>query len=76
MTKGLLGEEHGYVPQPAMYEYKPPSVFARNKWITITFLALLVALVAYWFHALHGPKRPKPVVSPEPVYIESLAPKG
>ncbi len=72
MTK-LLGEDRGYVPQPAAYEYKPPSVFARHKALTALFAALLLALAAYVWISLHSPPKDPPLPVP-PVYIEPIEP--
>jgi hypothetical protein len=84
--RGLLGGSlSGYVPPGAQYDYKPPSVFARYKWLTAIFALLILGLLLY---VALAPRQPRvypaartppgrvqaPAPSNEPVYVEPLAP--
>jgi hypothetical protein len=43
----LGGSLKGYVPPGAQYDYRPPSVFARYRTLSIVFAALILLLVIY-----------------------------
>ena len=75
--RGALGGSLShYVPPGAQYDYKPPSVFVRYKWLTLIFLAMILALLAY---PLLTPQKARPAArgssrASEPVYVEPLEP--
>jgi hypothetical protein len=85
----LRGRLGSYVPRGAQYDYKPPSVFARYKFLTAVFAILLLALCGYWALILRQSRAaPQPAqrVQPaqhaqpgqsqsDPVYVEPLAPR-
>jgi hypothetical protein len=77
----LGGAVSNYLPPEAQYDYKPPSVFAEYRVLSIVFGLLVAALVAYWVWAPghdHRSVRPKPAAAsaaPDAVYIEPLAPQ-
>jgi hypothetical protein len=78
--RGALGGSlSGYVPPGAQYDYKPPSVFARYKWLTVTFVVLILGLLIYPLLAPRQARNPAgqaqtPATS-EPVYVEPVEPK-
>lgn len=78
--RGMLGGSlSGYVPPGAQYDYKPPSVFARYKWLSLAFVALILSIVIYFLLVPRAPRiipasHPAPAPASEPVYVEPLAP--
>ena len=80
---GELGGSVGnYVPPGAQYDYRPPSVFAQYKVVTVIFALLLAALLVYWAMApKHDPRfvHPEtdaasaPAQEPGPVYVQPLS---
>jgi len=72
--------------KPPTPEYKPPSMLAEHKGLTILFAVILIGFVVYGWRTLHAPlrrppsQRPTPAASPaasaaQPVYIEALPDK-
>lgn len=90
-AKRLGGKLSAYVPPGAQYEYKPPSVFARYRALTMVFVVLVLGLLSYWIWGLNAPVPPSrapsaraaaapaaPAAAPAQdgtVYIEPLPPK-
>jgi hypothetical protein len=81
--RGMLGGSlSGYVPPGAQYDYKPPSVFARYKWLTAAFAAMILGLLVYVLmtprqRVIPTPRTEQlaaPAPSAEPVYVEPLEP--
>ena len=67
-------EPGGYVPQPAMYEYRQPSVFARYKLLTIIFGGAILVLLLYWFMVVRKmPVTPYIKGVTDQVYIQDLS---
>jgi hypothetical protein len=79
----LGGSLSGYVPPGAQYDYKPPSVFAEYKILTVIFGVLIAGLFVYWAliprHERAEHKLPPAASaagpSADPVYIEPLTPQ-
>ena len=83
----LGGKLSAYVPPGAQYDYKPPSVFARYKVLTLVFVVLGLGLLSYWIWGLNvpppaarapavrAPAAAAPADPDQPVYIEPLPPK-
>ena len=76
MPGPLGGDEPGrYVPQPRLYEYKPPSVFARYKIMSVLFGGAILALLLYWFFVVRKmPTTPYIKGVTDQVYIQDLSP--
>jgi hypothetical protein len=88
--KGALGGSLSrYVPPGAQYEYKPPSVFARYRVLSIVFALLVIALLLYGVMApRHDRRLPAPAATPpasapgptapqpDPVYVLPVSPKA
>jgi hypothetical protein len=81
--RGMLGGSlSGYVPPGAQYDYKPPSVFVRYKWLTATFALIILGLLVYVLVAPRQRVIPtprseqlaQPASSGEPIYVEPLEP--
>jgi hypothetical protein len=82
--KGVLGGSLSrYVPPGAQYDYKPPSVFARYRVVSVIFVLLAIALLAFWvtarLHVRRSAKLPTvpvspapPATQPDPVYVTPL----
>ena len=85
--RGMLGGSLShYVPPGAQYDYKPPSVFARYKWLTAIFVLLVLGLLLYPAlglkkapaappRAASQPSHQPPASAGEPIYVQPLEPQ-
>ena len=81
--QGMLGGSLShYVPPGAQYDYKPPSVFARYRGLTVIFALLILGILAYAL-LLRPKSRVVPPRAPavhsqpassEPIYVQPLEP--
>ena len=76
----LTGEVGGYLPPGAKYDYKPPSIFAQYRVLSIVFALIVLAILGYWALAPRHDRRqsaePTPAARPQdgPVYVEPISP--